>query len=202
MKRKLIPILLTAALATLTACAADAQPMQTVSPTMPATQAPMTLPGTNDGMGTDGMGTDGAGTDGTLTPGGTTTGEPGMGTGAPEAQGVTSVTNARKAMEQIEDELERLSEVTDAQVVVAGNTAAVALQFDKQYQGGIDERLEKMVQERIKGVVSGITNVAVTQDTNVFDQLDKLGERMETASDMAAIQSDLDALVSRIKSKA
>ncbi len=197
MKRKLIPILLTAALATLTACAADAQPMQTVSPTLPATQAPMTLPDTNNGM--DGVGT---GMDDALTPNGTTTGEPGMGTGAPEAQGVTSVTNARKAMEQIEDELERLSEVTDAQVVVAGNTAAVALQFDKQYQGGIDERLEKMVQERIKGVVSGITNVAVTQDTNVFDQLDKLGERMETASDMATIQADLDALVSRIRSKA
>ncbi len=199
MKRKLIPILLTAALATLTSCAADAQPMQTVSPTLPATQAPMTLPDTNNGM--DGVGT---GMDDALTPNGTTTGEPGtgMGTGAPEAQGVTSVTNARKAMEQIEDELERLSEVTDAQVVVAGNTAAVALQFDKQYQGGIDERLEKMVQERIKGVVSGITNVAVTQDTNVFDQLDKLGERMETASDMATIQSDLDAIVSKLKTKA
>ncbi len=199
MKRIITSLILTLALAMLTACAADTQPMQTVSPTVQSTQTPMNLPNTmNNGDG------NGTGMDDTLTPNGTTTGEPdgGMGTGAPEAQGVTSVSNARKAMEQIEDELERLSEVTDAQVVVAGNTAAVALQFDKQYQGGVDERLEKMVQERIKGVVSGITNVAVTQDTNVFDQLDKLGERMETASDMAAIQSDLDALVSRLKTKA
>lgn len=199
MKRMFIPIILGLALAALTSCAADNTPMQTVSPTLPATQAPITLPDTtNDGIGTD------AGTDSALTPGGTNNGESegGLGTTAPEAQGVTSVSNARKAMEQIEDELERLSEVTDAQVVVAGNTAAVALQFDKQYQGGVDERLEKMVQERIKGVVSGITNVAVTQDTNVFDQLDKLGERMETASDMATIQSDLDAIVSKLKTKA
>lgn len=192
MKRNFLPIILAVALAALTSCAADAQPMQTVSPTLPATQAPMPLPDTNNGTGMDDA----------LTPGGTAAPEGDPGLGAPEAQGVTSVTNARKAMEQIEDELERLSEVTDAQVVVAGNTAAVALQFDKQYQGGVDARLEKMVQERIKGVVSGITKVAVTQDTNVFDQLDKLGERMETASDMATIQSDLEDIVSRLKTKA
>ena len=55
------------------------------------------------------------------------TGQP---TAVPESTGVTSMDKARRVVEQIEDELERLSEVDDAQVVIAGNKAAVALEFD------------------------------------------------------------------------
>lgn len=198
MKRILIPLILMTLLATLTACASTDQPMQTMQPVATLNPTAMPLPNTTDGM-TDGATMDeGIGngtTDGNM-------GNPAQTTGMPEARGVTTISNARKAMEQIEDELERLSEVRDAQVVVAGNTAAVALRFDRQYQGGVDARMEKMVQERIKGVVSGITNVVVTQDTDVFEQLDKLGDRLEDASDMAAIQSELETLVSKLKQKA
>lgn len=182
-KRFLISLLLVLTLGALSACAcsADTAPMITMQPTsQPAvTPSPTTIV---EDLMPDGM------TDTNTT--------------SPAAQGVTNVTNARKAMEQIEDELERLSEVNDAQVVVAGNTAAVALSFDKQYMGGIDERLENMVKERIKGVVTGVDNVAVTQDTNLFDQLDKLGDRLDDASDMADIQTELDAIVTRIRQAA
>lgn len=183
MKRFLISIMLAAALCALSACAADNTPMQTMQPSA----APMTSPSPTMEMQD-------------MTPDEpATTGNP---IGVPEARGVTSVTNARKAIEQIEDELERLSEVTDAQVVVAGNTAAVALEFDKQYLGGIDDRLVTMVKERIKGVVSGVDNVIVTQDTNIYDQLEKLGDRLDDASDMADIQTELDAIVNRIRQAA
>lgn len=196
-KRFLFSLLLVLTLGALTACAcsADTAPMVTMQPSnqpaispSPTTIVEDTMP---DGM-MDGMTTDGTTQDGTTQDG----------AASPAAQGVTNVTNARKAMEQIEDELERLSEVNDAQVVLAGNTAAVALTFDKQYMGGIDERLENMVKERIKGVVTGVDNVAVTQDTNLFDQLEKLGDRLDDASDMADIQTELDAIVTRIRQAA
>lgn len=121
-----------------------------------------------------------------------------MASAQPEAQGVTTAQDARKAMEQIEDELEKLSEVEDAQVVIAGNTAAVALAFAPQYQAGIDARLKGIVKERIDGVITGVKNIAVTDDKGLMDELEKLGERLEGAADMAEIQSELNAIVKKI----
>lgn len=116
----------------------------------------------------------------------------------PAAQGVTSVSDARKAIEDIEDELERLSEVDEAQVVIAGNDAAVALEFDSQYQGGIDDRLREIIKERIGSVISGVNNIAITSDATLRDQLETLGDRLEGAADMADIQNELNAIINKI----
>ena len=66
-----------------------------------------------------------------------------------EATGVTSMDKARRVIEQLEEELERLSEVKEAHVIIAGHKAAVALTFDDQYKAGIDDRFRKIVRERI-----------------------------------------------------
>ena len=120
-------------------------------------------------------------------------------TSIPEATGVTSMEKARRVVEQIEDELERLSEVEDAQVVIAGNRAAVALEFDDQYKGGVDDRLRGIVRERISSVISGVDDVVITADPEIMDALETLGERLQTMSDMSALQSDLDAIIRRIE---
>lgn len=143
------------------------------------------LPGATDGM--DGM--DGAnGTDGVLP----------NATVIPESTGVTSMDKARRVIEQIEEELERLSEVEDAEVVIAGNKAAVGLEFDNQYKAGLDDRLRKIVKERIDGVISGISTIAITTDEGVMAAIESLGERLDTMSDMAALQSDLEAIIKKI----
>lgn len=171
-----------------TGCATDqTDMMNTTAPTvMQTTEAPMTLPdSTGDPMlpiGTDAPG--------------------GLSNSLPEAAGVTTVSSARKIMEEIEDELERLSEVTDAQVVVSGNTAAVALRFDSQYQTGIDNRLENMVRDRIKGIVSGVNNVVISSDKTIYDNLESLGDRLENASSLSEIQNELDALLERMRQTA
>ncbi len=123
------------------------------------------------------------------------TGQP---TAVPESTGVTSMDKARRVVEQIEDELERLSEVDDAQVVIAGDKAAVALEFDDQYKGGIDDRLRGIVKERIGTVISGISTIAITSDEAIMDALESLGDRLDTMSDMTALQSDLDAIIRKI----
>ena len=90
----------------------------------------------------------------------------------PESTGVTSMDKAKRVIEQIEDELERLSEVDDAEVVIAGNKAAVGLEFDDQYKAGVDDRLRKIVKERIDSVISGISTVAVTADKGIMDAIE------------------------------
>ena len=90
-------------------------------------------------------------------------------------------------------------DVDDAQVVIAGNRAAVALEFDDQYKGGVDDRLRGIVRERIDSVISGVTDISITADATLMDALETLGERLDTMSDMNALQSDLDAIIRRIE---
>ncbi len=171
----------------------------TASPTMQPTTVPTAQP--TDGM-TDGAmdstmdgimdGVDGM-TDG-LTPGT-------MSTDVPESTGVTSIRKVENIIEQVEDELERLSEVDDAQVILAGNKAAVALEFDDQYKAGIDDRLRGIVKERIDSVISGISTIAITADETLMDAIEALGDSLSSVSDMAALQRDVDALIKKIGTK-
>lgn len=195
MKKILMTLTLLAAAALLSACAskpdmttATNSPEPTVSePAFPDMLPTATgiLPQVQDGMNEmlDGL-----------------TGQPtDMPAASPESTGVTSMDAARRVVEQIEDELERLSEVDDAQVVIAGNRAAVALEFDDQYKGGVDDRLRGIVRERIDSVISGVTDISITADATLMDALETLGERLDTMSDMNALQSDLDAIIRRIE---
>ena len=116
----------------------------------------------------------------------------------PESTGVTTMDKAKRVIEQIEEELERLSEVEDAEVVIAGNKAAVGLEFDDQYKAELDDRLRDIVKDRIDSVISGIATVAITADETVMDAIESLGERLDTMSDMTALQSDLDAIIRKI----
>jgi len=84
-------------------------------------------------------------------------------------------------------------------VVIAGNSAAVALEFDDQYQGGIDDRLREIVQERIDGVVRGVTNVVITEERSFMDQLEMLGDRLESATDLTDLQNELNAIINQIE---
>ncbi len=181
---------------------ATQQPTSTASTTA-SPNVTTVLPGEGDGV--DGMdGTmDNSGT-GSMDGSGGMNGENGTdgvqpsSTVIPESTGVTSMDKAKRVIEQIEEELERLSEVDDAEVVIAGNKAAVGLEFDDQYKAGLDDRLRKIVKERIDGVISGISTVAITADEGVMDAIESLGERLETMSDMTALQSDLDAIIKKI----
>lgn len=185
MKKILATLSLMVLCAAMTACTATANdmPMNTTAPTVGVTDTPSAMP-------TSDLGNDLTNIVDDIT-------DP-LASEDPEAAGVTTVSTARRAIEQIEDELERLSEVTDAEVVLAGNSAAVALEFDSQYKGGVDDRLTDIIKERIGGVISGVTNVAVTTDKTLMDQLDTLGERLETASDIADIQNELNAIIAKI----
>ena len=194
MKKILMTLTLLAAAALLSACAskpdmttATNSPEPTVSePAFPDMLPTATgiLPQVQDGMNEmlDGL-----------------TGQPtDMPAASPESTGVTSMDTARRVVEQIEDELERLSEVDDAQVVIAGNRAAVALEFDDQYKGGVDDRLRGIVRERIDSVISGVTDISITADATLMDALETLGERLDTMSDMTALENDLDAIIRKI----
>lgn len=191
MKKILIPMCLSVALLfALSSCASNSETLPEISTSPMASTSPSASPEATNSMMPDVTTTDEA-PNFTDTP---------MASEQPASAGITSATDARKAAEDIADELERLSEVTDAQVVIAGNDAAVALTFDSQYQGGIDDRLKEIVQDRIDSVITGVTNLAVTDDVGIMDQLETLGEKLENATDLTDVQNELNAIINKITS--
>lgn len=187
MKKSLIPAGFLALCLLTTGCAANSDPMAStaspsLSPSAMVSDSPSAVPEATENVLPDR-------TDEPMTS---------PNTDGASAAGVATAADARKAVEEIEDELERLSEVKDAEVVLAGNVAAVALQFDSQYQGGVDDRLQAIVQERVDGVISGFEAVAVTDDSDLFDQLRSLGDRLDGEADMSDIQNELNAIVNKI----
>ena len=194
MKKALIPMCLLTLLLTFSSCASKQEPMTTTSPSASPTASATTQPeGMIDEVIPEMTHDPAMSTDDLIPP---TASE------QPAARGVTTVSDARKAIEDIEDELERLSEVDDAQVIIAGNDAAVALEFDSQYQGGVDDRLREIVKERIASVISGVENIAITTDMTLMDEIEALGDRLEGAADMADIQNELNAIINKINAAA
>ena len=109
------------------------------------------------------------------------------------------MSDAMKMAEKIEEELERLSEVDDAQVALAGTTAVVALEFDDQYQSGLDQRLKDIVSERVKGVVKDIEDVIITEEPELFTRIEDLGDKLDANGAMDDLKTELDAIIQKIK---
>lgn len=109
-----------------------------------------------------------------------------------------TIEEARTVSEKVEDEVEKLSEVDDADAVVSGKMAVVGVTFGTQYKGGISERLTQMVQDRIKTVKTGVTDVAVTDDPTIIKEIDDLQESLK---DSKISMEELDKKVSDLVGK-
>ena len=183
-------LMLTAAL--LTGCASNADMLATPTPGAMPTQ-PMVSPSVTEGLDTlpdlmpdvmpDLMPS--ASPDGSAAP-------------ALGAGGVTTLEDARRVSEQAEDALDKLSEVDDAFVVITGSTALVGLEFNSQYQGGVDERLKQMVLSRIQTVHKSITGVAVTDDAQLVQQIQALSDSLEEATSLSAVATQAEELIRQI----
>ena len=106
--------------------------------------------------------------------------------------------DAKKASEEMEDALEKLTEVDDAYVVAVGTRALAGLKFTAQSQGGIDERLKKMVLSRVQSVDKTITGVAVTADEKLVKEIDALAENLENATSLDAVKTQAEELMNQI----
>lgn len=93
--------------------------------------------------------------------------------------GVNSAEDAKRVSERVSDEVEKLSELDEADAVVAGNIALVGVSYDAQYQGGLTERLKQMVTERAEMVDKAITAVHVTDEEDLVVKISQLHEKLK-----------------------
>jgi len=164
--------------------------MTTMAPEMNGnTAGTMTgVPGVTDSTGAADM----TGTNGMTATGGTT------GMTAAGASGMTAAQAGRTA-EKIEEAVERLSEVDDAEVVLDGDSRVlVAVEFDDQYSAGLDERMKKMIVDAVKKVDDGLTDIEITDDSTLYGQVKGLGERLAKATGFDELANDFGDLWNRI----
>ena len=179
MKRTLILLVMAVLSAMLlTGCASNADTL--ASPTPGATNMlENLLPGT--GMATESPMMDNA----TVQP---------EGTAAPAA----TIDDTRKAVQAMEEAVEKLSEVDDAYVITIGDTALVGLEFENQYQGGTDDRLKKMVLARLQTVDKNITKVAVTSDEPLVTSIEALAEALKSASSLEDVNRRAEEMLKQL----
>lgn len=118
--------------------------------------------------------------------------------GVNAVMGLTSLQDVQKASEEMEDAVEQLSEVDDAYVIAYEDTALVALEMNSQYQGTVDERLQKMVLSRVQTIEKSITGVAVTDDAAKVQEIRQLSEQLDDATSLADITAKLEQMMQDI----
>ena len=100
-------------------------------------------------------------------------------------------------------ELEKLSEVSQATVVAAGDTAVVGLTFDSQYKGGLTKRISDMVTDRVGTVNTAIKNIGVTAQAAQVKSVSDLAATMEkTGTTLPTLQTQVSALYKTITANA
>ena len=125
----------------------------------------------------------------------------GVNSAANAAGGMSAMTPAQagRTAEKIEEAVERLSEIDDAEVVIdSGNRVAVAVEFDDQYSAGLDERMKGMIVEAVKKVDDGLTEIEITDDSTLYGQIKGLGDRLAKATGLDELADDFGDLWNRI----
>lgn len=106
---------------------------------------------------------------------------------------------AGKLAEQVAEAVERISEVSDAEVVIdSGMRALVAVEFDDQYQAGLDDRMKQMIVEAVQKVDDGLKEVEITDDDTLYGQVKGLGQRLAKATGLDELADDFGDLWDRI----
>lgn len=112
--------------------------------------------------------------------------------------GLTTPENVKKASGEMEKAVEQLSEVDEAFVIPHKDRALVGLRFNQQYQGEVDERLQKMVLTRLQSVEKGIHQVAVTDDTKQVNDIEALAEKLDSAASLEDITPGMEEIMQDI----
>ena len=96
---------------------------------------------------------------------------------------------------QIEARLSQISEISEARVVVTGNTALVGVKFNQAYQGEMTERIREMVAAEIMAADPEITTVAVTADEDDVEDVYEISERTLAGREMDTLKEDINEIV-------
>ena len=188
MNRKIIPVILiiAAACLALAACmnngGTNAQP--TPGPT--ANYAP---------NATDGSGAQNGNGAASLTNNGDATNNGATGNTAATTDGALNPFDWANGAADIEKAIGRISEISDARVVVTNSTALVGVKFDNAYKGEITERIREMVAAEVLRADPSIQTVAVTASEDDVNKVYALSEQIRAGRNADELSAEINAIV-------
>ncbi len=125
----------------------------------------------------------------------------------PETSGAPTATNGGGATErpvafdwltgsgQVEGNVNRISEIADSRVVVAGTTALVGVKFAPQYQGEMTERIREMVAAEVMEADPSIQTVAVTAEGEDVDRVFDISDRLRAGENAEQLGGEINEIV-------
>ena len=105
---------------------------------------------------------------------------------------------AGRLAEQIAESVERISEINDAEAVVSNERVLVAVEFEDQYNAGLDDRMKQMITQAVQKVDSNLTEISITDDDTLYGQVKGLGQRLAQATGLDELADDFGDLWDRI----
>jgi len=106
---------------------------------------------------------------------------------------------ADRLAERVEEAVERISEIDDAEAVIdSDRRVVIAVEFDDQYKAGLDDRMKEMITEAVQKEDEKLTDVQITDDSTLYGQVKSLGERLAKATGLDEMADDFGDLWDRI----
>lgn len=96
---------------------------------------------------------------------------------------------------QIEARIGRISEISEARVVVTGDTALVGVKFNQAYRGEMTERIREMVAAEVMAADPQITTVAVTAEEDDVEDIYEISDRTLAGREMDTLREDISEIV-------
>lgn len=189
--RKIIPVILVLAMAgaILAACMND--DTANVQPDPTANFYPNATMGAGDNRNGNGAMNDGNtgatndGANGTANAGNTTA----------TADGALNPFDWANGAADIEKAIARISEISDARVVVTNTTALVGVKFDNAYKGELTERIREMVAAEVLKADPAIQTVAVTSAPEDVKKVYELSEQIRSGRTADELSADINSIV-------
>lgn len=180
MKRKIIPFVLMigAACLALAACMNNGGSGVNPTPSATAGYAPDATTVPNNGNGAAGMTNNGA-----------------TGNTAAVTDGALNPFDWANGASDIEGAISRISELSDARVVVTNTTALVGVKFDNAYKGALTERIREMVAAEVLRADPGIQTVAVTSNAEDVKKIYDLSDQIRSGRNADELSADINSIV-------
>ena len=96
---------------------------------------------------------------------------------------------------QIEQAIDRISEIADSRVVVTNSTALVGVKFDNVYKGQLTERIRQLVAAEVMRADPGIQTVAVTSDDGDVQKVYQLSDQIRAGRTADELADEISAIV-------
>lgn len=96
---------------------------------------------------------------------------------------------------QIEERIGRISEISEARVVVTGDTALVGVKFSQAYRGEMTERIRQMIAAEVMAADPQITTVAVTAEEDDVEDIYEIADRTRLGREMDNLREDISEIV-------